>query len=537
MDRRNIYIGLSEYFSKIPFYSCYGQLHDYITNVRELGSGTYGTVTLEKILQGEYRETKVALKKSKYRTTLDLVREIYTLSACNIMVLNGICPNFPLTYKYGFCTSNMYEYNREYYYYFIQELFDRTLAEYEITNFPTLRSILVQGVMAILSLLSYLNLAHWDVRSDNTMIKPTKQSIISYRVNDKTYNVNNAGILFALIDFGFSADAGFSIYPKESDADFTTLLVTVHPSRARISGYSIDLLSLLKVVDLKISDKNNELKESKNYIRKWAESIITKPITSVTEFIKNIEQWLPPLTEKDTGIGSEIYTVYPPNSTVQKRLKKELLDIVTALEKNDRDVIPETLFYLYKLGRTSEADIDDARNKLADDYPEFTQFNNKRFDKYRKDTDKEKWINMPTAPDTVMPLDKINWLYVSSNTKLPESFFERNVTRLYWPGILNNRSIPLSFYEKHLDKISWYYLPYNSSVPLSFYEKHLDRINWCDLSKSRYVSLTFLENHLDRVDWKCLSENPSLPLSFVRTHLDKFDKDILFATYPELQTE
>src|SRR5579872_3508728 len=69
-----------------------------------------------------------------------------------------------------------------------------------------------------------------------------------------------------------------------------------------------------------------------------------------------------------------------------------------------------------------------------------------------------------------------------------------------------------SFFEKHLhtvvDKVNWNYLSRNTNLPYTFFEKclsqkkYLDKVNWESLSRNTNLPYTFFE--------KCLSQKKYL---------------------------
>lgn len=330
-ERTQIYYDLYAYFRRAPFKTCRDTLNNLITEGKFLGKGNYGTVNLETINDGEQQGRTVVFKKSSFSKKIDIIREIYGLSACNIAIVNKICPSFPFTYKYGLCQPV----SGEPYYYFIQEQFDHTLEKYRIVNEKTLTSVLTQGIMAIKTLLD-LEIVHDDIRAANIMMKKTNDKYYNYKFGDHTYTIDTDDHLLALIDFGISRNTHFAKFKQEHEPSFKDIGEKYHSALAKLNGYSSDLISLLKTIYSHTDETvSASLMVHKYNLRIWAEEIIHNQFKSIDDFMKSVNAHLPAFmilkTEEPTGRGFNLNRT----EALQKTMKEELYAIANSLFEKD----------------------------------------------------------------------------------------------------------------------------------------------------------------------------------------------------------
>lgn len=361
-DRIRIYYDLSAYFRGISFKTCREDLNAFITEGKFLGEGSYGTVNLETINDGDQAGTIVVFKKSSFSNNIDIVREIFGLSACNIMVVNKICPSFPLTYKYGLCLRS----SGAHYYYFIQELFESTLEKTYINDETTLVSLLVQGVMAIAAMLDILEIVHDDIRGANVVVKPTTEKYFNYRFGDKTYTIDTGGKLFALIDFGISRNVRFAKFKQEYEPDFKGISTDYHSALYKFNGYSSDLVALLRLIYLHVPNTASlNVLAHKARVERWAEEIIKNQLKSFEDFRKSVNTHLPGFTTLPEQSSGRLFNV-TNTKTVDISMKEELYKIVNALfEKKD---VPKLILDYYVKNAKLHNDIMEMRNKALIDY-------------------------------------------------------------------------------------------------------------------------------------------------------------------------
>lgn len=359
MSRRDIYLDLSQYFSNIPVLSCREDLNNYIKEGKFLGKGVYGNVNLETVVQGKHQGITVVLKKSKYTTISDVVNEVYLLSMCNIFVLNNVSPSFPLTYRYGLCTRNV----NDKYFYFLQETMARTMDKVLISGVDLLKSVVVQGVMAVAALIEYMNIAHGDLKPDNLMVKIIPRSVYKYKYHGREFVVDNATVLFALVDFGIAHYIGIHPYQRTVQPEFDKIMSGDggHTAYVKISEYSEDILTLLKSI---WSRTNDRLSNEKQYIRAWGEEIIRNPYKSGTEFINGVLSKLPFFSDANLQ-STETYTI-DFNLLIKGAINNQLTSIVTAL---DSSKVSTMIIQQYTRNVTNLESLEAAKRYIANDFP------------------------------------------------------------------------------------------------------------------------------------------------------------------------
>src|SRR5579872_5229151 len=84
----------------------------------------------------------------------------------------------------------------------------------------------------------------------------------------------------------------------------------------------------------------------------------------------------------------------------------------------------------------------------------------------------------------------LDWTYLSKNTNIPITFFEKHIDKVNWLNLSRNTNIPYTFFEKNklIHIIDWNYLCLNINIPYTFFEKHLDKVNWFCLSRNSNIS-------------------------------------------------
>ena len=88
---------------------------------------------------------------------------------------------------------------------------------------------------------------------------------------------------------------------------------------------------------------------------------------------------------------------------------------------------------------------------------------------------------------------KVDWSYLSGNTNIPFTFFEKHISsceqlgipdKINWSGLSGNTNIPYQFFEKHIssckqlgipDKLNWSMLSRNTNIPVTFFSLSVEK--------------------------------------------------------------
>lgn len=156
--------------------------------------------------EARFLKSPYSLPALKYENFIELA----AMKLTNQVVLQKVCPHFVLNYRSSYklrskskpCDEE-YPYSSKFYNEYVDdsETFtewvkrDHTIYEWYNSYF--------QIVVAIFCLQSYFNMTHFDLHSDNILVKRIKSGgHWEYTIDDKTYYVPNYGCVFYLNDFG-----------------------------------------------------------------------------------------------------------------------------------------------------------------------------------------------------------------------------------------------------------------------------------------------------------------------------------------------
>lgn len=134
--------------------------------------------------------------------------ELASMQFLNQLVLNNVCPNYILHYKWNFkkrtgICDDIYPHTV----YFFNEYIDnsQTFTKWinEQRDSDLLYNAYFQIIYAIYTLQHRLNMTHLDLHSDNVIVKKVKAGgYWKYTINDTVYYVPNMGYIFYINDFG-----------------------------------------------------------------------------------------------------------------------------------------------------------------------------------------------------------------------------------------------------------------------------------------------------------------------------------------------
>jgi hypothetical protein len=136
--------------------------------------------------------------------------ELAAMKLTNQLVLQQVCPHFVLNYRSSFkerhrpspCIEE-YPFSSKYYNEYVDnsETFTEWVKKEHLLN--EWYNAYFQITVAIYSLQSYFNMTHFDLHSDNILVKTIKSGgYWEYTIDNKKYYVPNYGWIFYLNDFG-----------------------------------------------------------------------------------------------------------------------------------------------------------------------------------------------------------------------------------------------------------------------------------------------------------------------------------------------
>jgi hypothetical protein len=217
---------------------------NYFKDVIEIGKGTFGqiyltTLNTEKIIVKEANLSRLEeniLRKNvflKDKSLEELIekkkknifpREHKNLSYVNELLLSKKCPNFLYTYKMSLCDGckvvGLFTKKpsvRACYVTFMEPAdFDLASINKRI-NINQQFSIFYQLLCSVYSIHHYYAMYHTDIKSRNILVKRIKPGgCFKYVIGDKTYYIENTGLLVFLADFGVA----HSLSPKYDSLGF-----------------------------------------------------------------------------------------------------------------------------------------------------------------------------------------------------------------------------------------------------------------------------------------------------------------------------
>ncbi len=132
-------------------------------------------------------------------------------------------------------------------------------------------------------------------------------------------------------------------------------------------------------------------------------------------------------------------------------------------------------------------------------------------------------LNLPDKELIQQFQDKVDWVYISINQKLSESFIEKFKDKVEWNYISESQKLSEKFIEKFQDKVDWVYISINQKLSESFIEKFHDKVSWVWISMNQKLSESFIEKFKDKVNWGWISSSQKLSEEFIEKFQDKVE--------------
>ncbi|ABF82040.1 hypothetical protein MIV010L [Invertebrate iridescent virus 3] len=199
----------------------------------EIGAGSFGVVSrvFDNMFRHENIRVPMAVKRtrisaSEWKMAMNRQYPVEYLfnKVINSYLLNGICPNFVLTYAIFFCpnctsTSSRKQMCSETF----MELFYGSLDAIKKERVKRdqrelyFKSIIFQIYAAVCAIQTNAGIVHNDIKVENILIAETSgEGYWIYEIHGKRYRVPNMGIIPILADFGVSV----SYSPTMGDKDY-----------------------------------------------------------------------------------------------------------------------------------------------------------------------------------------------------------------------------------------------------------------------------------------------------------------------------
>lgn len=154
--------------------------------------------------QARYLKNPYSIQALKYENFI----EIASMKLTNPLVLQKICPHFILNYhseskpRDGAC-NNIYKYSSKYYNEYIDNVKLYTEWVQKQHTISQWYNAYFQITVAIFSLQRHFNMIHFDLHSDNVLVRTVKPGgYWKYTINNVNYYVPNLGYIFYINDFG-----------------------------------------------------------------------------------------------------------------------------------------------------------------------------------------------------------------------------------------------------------------------------------------------------------------------------------------------
>jgi hypothetical protein len=156
--------------------------------------------------QAKFLKTPYSLPALKYENFIELA----AMKLINQVVLQKVCPHFVLNYRSSYKSRSKskpcdeeYPYSSKFYNEYIND--SETFTEWVKRDHSIIEwyNAYFQIIVALFCLQSYFNMTHFDLHSDNILVKRIQSGgYWEYIIDDKKYYVPNYGWVFYLNDFG-----------------------------------------------------------------------------------------------------------------------------------------------------------------------------------------------------------------------------------------------------------------------------------------------------------------------------------------------
>ena len=115
-------------------------------------------------------------------------------------------------------------------------------------------------------------------------------------------------------------------------------------------------------------------------------------------------------------------------------------------------------------------------------------------------------------------IEDINWIRVSWNNNISESFIETYKDFLCWGAISSGQKLSEAFITKHKNLVCWEAISACQKLSEAFITKHKNLVCWKYISACQKLSESFITKHKNLVCWEAISARQKLSESFITKH-------------------
>jgi hypothetical protein len=119
--------------------------------------------------------------------------------------------------------------------------------------------------------------------------------------------------------------------------------------------------------------------------------------------------------------------------------------------------------------------------------------------------------------------NKVNWIYISRDQKLSESFIREFENKVHWYNISIYQNLSESFIREFESKVNWNWISSDQKFSESFIREFESKVSWNYISYSQNLSESFIREFKDRVYWDNISRYQVLSKKFREEFKDKID--------------
>ena len=113
-------------------------------------------------------------------------------------------------------------------------------------------------------------------------------------------------------------------------------------------------------------------------------------------------------------------------------------------------------------------------------------------------------------------IKKEQWVDISANQKLSESFIREFQDKVYWNWISTYQKLSESFIREFQNKVDWDWISSYQKLSEDFIREFQDKVDWEWISKYQKLSESFIREFQDKVDWYEISRYQNLSEDFIR---------------------
>ena len=120
-------------------------------------------------------------------------------------------------------------------------------------------------------------------------------------------------------------------------------------------------------------------------------------------------------------------------------------------------------------------------------------------------------------------IKKEQWVDISADQKLSESFIREFQDKVDWLNISASQKLSEDFIREFKNEINWYCISAHQKLSENFIREFKNYVYWHCISVFQKLSENFIREFQDKVDWDYISEYQKLSENFIREFKDKLN--------------